>query len=139
MDFFDAVTKLANENPDVTPDHIRAALDIEVKFEEDRTASSTRSKAQRYANAIETAAERLGKWLKDGDTFAGTLNWRDVATQAINHSNSCMWAVCIAKARTAEAEAKAKAKAKGLSPAQHAQRKAAGKRSHARIGGRVTA
>ena len=95
MDFFDALKRLKDANPDCNENELGSALDSEVAAVE--SALSGRNK---YARAVETAYGRIVEWLKTGDEYAVVENYGDFARFASSHRPACVFAVMVAKSRS---------------------------------------
>lgn len=99
MDFFDALKRLRDANPDCNESELRSALDSEVNEVEENLHGRNK-----YARAVETAYGRIVAWLKEGDEYAVVENYGDFARFASSHRPACVFAVMVAKSRVETAK-----------------------------------
>lgn len=101
MDYFDALTKLRNDNKDCDELDLAAALDSEINSILDGSKS-----ARRYADAVNGAYERMTTWLTEGTGGRIKLNYRDMARHIVTYRKAAAYCILINKARQNEAQTK---------------------------------
>jgi hypothetical protein len=93
MDFFDAVNNIRKAYPSIDEDEIRAAMDSEVKSEEEKLKGRNV-----YRRAVESAYVRILDWLANGHEDPAKLtDLESIAHFVALHRQAAAWAIIQSK------------------------------------------
>lgn len=91
MDFFDVIREISEAFPHIDESEIRAAMDIEVPWEESRLKGR-----DKYRRAVKTSGDRIVMWLRTGAGDFQKLDTQSLESMARFVSGrcaSCTWAI----------------------------------------------